>query len=88
MRKQEITYILSLTSISMPKSVTSIRYSTFADYNSLISITIPKGVTSIEYFAFRNCNSLTLITLPKIFESRINEIFEDVELSSIKITYI
>ena len=50
-------------------------------------IQIPKGVTSIEDNAFAGCKSLTSITIPKKFESRINKIFKNVDLSSIKIIY-
>ena len=50
-------------------------------------IQIPKVVKSIGEHAFKDCKSLTSITIPKIFESRINEIFKHLDLSSIKIIY-
>ncbi len=53
----------SLTSITIPDSVTSIGAQAFADC-SLTSITIPDSVTSIADVAFRGCSSLTSITLP------------------------
>jgi len=74
--------------IQIPNSVTSIGRCAFEDCYSLTSIIIPKSVTSIGHSAFYNCNSLTSIIIPEIFKSRINEIFKDVDLSSIKITYI
>ena len=49
----------SLTSITIPDSVTSIEYSAFADCTSLTSITIPNSVTSIENNAFADCTSLS-----------------------------
>ncbi len=54
----------SLTSITIPSSVTSIGYSTFAYCTSLTSINIPSSVTSIESGVFSDCTSLTSITIP------------------------
>ena len=54
----------SLTSITIPDSVTSIGSGAFRDCTSLTSITIPSGVTSIGTSAFENCTSLTSVTIP------------------------
>ena len=54
----------SLTSITIPNSVTSIGRSAFGDCSSLTSITLPNSVTSIGEYAFYNCSSLTSITIP------------------------
>ena len=54
----------SLTSITIPDSVTSIGDYTFRNCSSLMSITIPDSVTSIGSYAFYNCSSLTSITIP------------------------
>ncbi len=53
----------SLTSITIPNSVTSIGDGTFT-YCSLNSVTIPNSVTSIGSRAFDRCESLTSITIP------------------------
>ena len=54
----------SLTSITIPISVTSIGRCAFYGCTSLTSITIPNGVTSIADGAFFGCSSLTSITIP------------------------
>ena len=54
----------SLTSITIPNSVTDIVWGTFYGCSSLTSITIPNSVTSIEYMSFQDCSSLTSITIP------------------------
>ena len=54
----------SLTSITIPDSVTSIGEYAFSGCSSLTSITIPDCVTSIGSSAFSYCSSLTSITIP------------------------
>jgi len=54
----------SVTSITIPNSVTSIGDEAFRDCTRLARITIPNSVTSIGGGAFANCTSLTSITIP------------------------
>ena len=54
----------SLTSITIPNSVTSIGYSAFEHCSGLTSITIPNSVTKINAWAFEGCKGLTSITIP------------------------
>ncbi|MBD5444960.1 MAG: leucine-rich repeat protein [Lachnospiraceae bacterium] len=54
----------SLTSITIPDSVTSIGGSAFYECSSLTNVTIPDGVTRIENYTFSYCRSLTNITIP------------------------
>ena len=54
----------SITSVTIPNSVTSIGERAFAYCFSLTSITIPNSVTSIGDYAFLWCSSLTSITIP------------------------
>lgn len=52
----------SLTSITIPPSVTSIGYKTFSGCSNLTSITIPNNVTSIGRGSFEDCSNLTSVT--------------------------
>ena len=54
----------SLTSITIPPSVTAIGNSAFSWCESLTSITIPPSVTSIGNDAFSGCKSLASIAIP------------------------
>jgi hypothetical protein len=54
----------SLTSITIPDSVTRIGHQAFQGCTSLTSITIPDSVTRIGDLAFWYCTSLTSITIP------------------------
>lgn len=54
----------SLTSITIPNSVTSIGNYAFSGCSSLTSILIPDSVTSIGMGAFSGCVSLTNTTIP------------------------
>ncbi len=55
----------SLTSITIPNSVTSIGSGAFSGCSSLTSITIPNSVTSIGWAAFYDCSKLAVIRVPK-----------------------
>ncbi len=52
----------SLTSVTIPNSVTTIENLAFAECQSLTSIIIPNRVTKIEEQAFRGCLALTSVT--------------------------
>lgn len=59
----------TITSITVPSSVTSIAASAFLYCSSLESITIPGTVTSIGGSAFAYCSSLKSISLPESMTS-------------------
>lgn len=54
----------SLTSVSIPDSVTSIGRGAFAVCDSLTEVTIPDSVTSMGIGVFAGCDGLTAVTLP------------------------
>ena len=54
----------SLTSVTIPDSVTEISKYAFESCTSLTSVTIGNGVTSIGDYAFFYCKSLTSVTIP------------------------
>ena len=58
------SYCSSLTSITIPNSVTSIGDFAFYLCSSLTSVTIPNSVTSIKDNTFSGCSSLTSVTIP------------------------
>ena len=53
----------SLTSVTIPNSVTSIGDFSFFDSSGLTNVTIPNSVTNIGDYAFV-CHSLTSVTIP------------------------
>ncbi len=67
----------SLTSITIPDSVTDIGKCAFAECTSLTSVTIPNSVTDINEGAFLNCTSLTSITIPNSVTFICESVFED-----------
>ena len=67
----------SLTSITIPSSVTSLDRLCFSGCSSLTSITIPSSVTSLGSECFRGCNSLTSITIPSSVTSLGGDCFRD-----------
>ena len=54
----------SLTSLTIPSSVTSIGSGAFEGCSGLTSFTIPSSVTSIDNSVFSGCSGLTSLTIP------------------------
>lgn len=61
---EENEYYKSLTSVSMPDSVTSIEQRAFEGCQNLVSAPLPSSLTTIGDAAFYNCNKLILTSLP------------------------
>ena len=59
-----LTWIPTLTSVTIEEGATSIGECAFRDCTALTSITIPNSVTTIGRDAFWDCDSLTSITIP------------------------
>ena len=64
----------SLTSITIPNSVTKIGYCAFRD-TGLTSVIIPNSITSIGEGAFVLCSNLTSVTIPNSVTSIEDEVF-------------
>ena len=69
--------LTSMTSVSIPNSVTRIGCSAFSDCTSLTDVTIPDSVTSIGMWAFGGCTGLTDVTIPGSVTSIVYGMFRD-----------
>ena len=61
-----VFYFSSLTSVTIPSSITSIGYQAFLNVTTLTSVNFntPSSLTSIGQYAFNGCTGLTSITIP------------------------
>lgn len=76
----------NVTSVTIPKGVTSIASEAFYYCENLKSITLPEGVKQIESAAFYNCDRLESVTLPKTLVTIGSSAFQDCDaLASIVI---
>ena len=67
-RNYAFRFCYSITSISLPNSLTFIGDAAFAE-TAITSITIPEGVVEMSGWTFYNCSNLASITLPSTLES-------------------
>jgi uncharacterized repeat protein (TIGR02543 family) len=70
-------YNTSITSITIPESVTTINSYAFSGCTSLTSIEIPESVTSIGNTAFSDCTGLTSITIPASVTTIRSSVFQN-----------
>jgi hypothetical protein len=68
---------ISLTSITLPSSLTFINDYAFEFCNVLASITLPPSVTTIGKGAFKDCSVLTAFTIPSLVTSISDETFKN-----------
>lgn len=54
----------SLTSVTIPNSVTSVGSGAFENCNNLISVSLPDGINRIRSYTFSKCTSLASFTIP------------------------
>ena len=74
----------SITSVTLPSTLTTIGDGAFSDCHGLSNVTIPDGVTSIGHSAFWNCCSLRSITIPEsIFIIYADAFYNCTNLSSV-----
>ena len=69
--------VKSLTSVTIPNSLTNIGYSAFYDCTGLTSVTIPDSVTSIGGSVFYGCKNLKNVSIPDGVETIGNNAFYD-----------
>lgn len=62
--KKAFKYCTSMTSVTIPESVTSIYNNAFVGCTGLTAVTIPNSVTSINNNSFVGCTGLTAVTIP------------------------
>jgi len=67
----------SLTSLTIPNTVTTIDNSAFYGCSSITSLTIGSKVTSIGFEAFRNCTGLKSVSIPNSVTSISTNAFRD-----------
>ena len=67
----------ALTSVTIPKGVTTIGAWAFEGCNDLKSVIIPEGVTLIASGAFLGCGGLTSVTIPSSVKVSHSNIFKD-----------
>ena len=65
----------SITSVTIPTTVTTIGNRAFSGCSSLAEVVIPDNVTSIEEYAFSSCRSLTDVSIPDNVSSIGNNAF-------------
>lgn len=70
-------YCDNVTSVTIPKGVTTIGEYAFSDCDNLKSIAIPEGVTEIKSYTFYNCDKLASVTLPKTLVTIGSSAFQD-----------
>ena len=69
-----------MTSISLPKSVTTIGAYAFSQCYSLTNITIPDSVISVDEYAFQSCEAVTSVIIGASVQTIGSSAFYDCEI--------
>jgi hypothetical protein len=77
-----------LKSIILPKSLQKINSNAFNKCISLKEIIIPENIKFISLGSFLNCENLEKIIIPEKFKNDMENIFYQVDLTKVNITYI
>lgn len=78
--------VLNITSVVIPRTVTSIGRSAFSYTSAITDIVIPKGITTIERSAFSGCQRLKEITIPSTVTCIEESVFNGcVKLASVEV---
>ena len=80
--------ITSLDELQYFHNLKEINYKCFSECKKLKSIILPKNLEIIYEYSFEHCSSLKEIVIPKRFKSLMKNIFSEVNLKKINITYI
>ena len=77
-----------LTRLEIPFGVKIIGEKSFGHCYNLKHVVISLSVKSISPRAFYMCKKIETITIPKRFQSQIKEIFNNIDINNVEITYI
>ena len=80
--------VTSLNELQYFYNLREIRMLCFSECKKLKSIILPKNLEIIYEYSFEHCSSLKEIVIPKRFKSLMKNIFSEVNLKKINITYI
>ena len=80
--------VTSLNELQYFYNLREIRMLCFSYCKKLKSIILPKNLEIIYEYSFEHCSSLNEIVIPKRFKSLMKNIFSEVNLKRINITYI
>ena len=80
--------VISLDELQYFHNLKEINYKCFSECKKLKSIILPKNLEIIYEYSFEHCSSLKEIVIPKRFKSLMKNIFSEVNLKKINITYI
>ena len=76
-------YQSSVTSVSLPSTLTEIHWGAFWSCTQLSDINLPEGLTTIDVRAFSNCSALKTVVLPSTLSTIGNFAFAGISMEEI-----